>query len=119
MPRRRFRGKPIMSSLILMGTHNAKLVPLSGKITTIGRGGQCDVVIDHPRVSRRHATVSLIDGVVHVNDLDSRNGTFVNGVRVRRQLLKNRDVIRIGDSDLRYLDASNKLESIDSLNLVV
>jgi len=57
----------------------------SRRSLTIGRSADCDVVIDDPLVSRRHATVSLGPRPV-LRDLDSFNGTFVNGHRLRGEV---------------------------------
>ncbi len=48
----------------------------------VGRSSKCEFVIDHISVSRRHAEISLRDGVIAVVDLNSRNGTFVDEQRV-------------------------------------
>jgi transcriptional regulator with PAS, ATPase and Fis domain len=64
----------------------------------------------HARVSRRHARIEPTDDprVFTLQDLESRNGTFVNGKRVERAELRDGDVIRIGASliVLQYLDAA-------------
>lgn len=49
---------------------------------TLGRGGQCDVVIDDDRVSRLHAVVRLVGTRAVLEDAGSTNGTYVDGVRV-------------------------------------
>lgn len=53
-------------------------VPIEG-ICVIGRSSECTVALDDGNVSRRHAELRLVDGNVQVRDLDSRNGTFVDG----------------------------------------
>ncbi|MDZ4870631.1 MAG: Vitamin B12 import ATP-binding protein BtuD [Chroococcidiopsis cubana SAG 39.79] len=64
---------------------------------TIGRDEQNDIAIDHPTVSRYHARISRQDGTFAIADLNSSNGTFVNGKRVSgSQSLRPEDTIRIG-----------------------
>jgi ABC-type multidrug transport system ATPase subunit len=64
---------------------------------TIGRDAQNDIAIDHPTVSRYHARISRQDGTFAIADLNSSNGTFVNGKRVSgSQSLRPEDTIRIG-----------------------
>lgn len=64
----------------------------------IGRGSTCDFVLDLVAISRQHADVDRRDGLCRLIDLDSRNGTFVNGTRVGRtpQLLRDGDVVVLG-----------------------
>ena len=69
----------------------------------VGRATYCDVVLDHPSVSRRHAELTLVEpGRWTVRDLGSRNGTLVNGVPVDRHDLREGDVIGIGRFELRF-----------------
>ncbi len=72
-----------------------------GDRTTLGRGGDCDVVVDDREVSRIHcAVVRGPDGGYHVEDLGSRNGTFVNGARTTRGALTFGDKIRLGPNTI-------------------
>lgn len=67
----------------------------------IGRSAACDVVIDDSRVSRRHAQLEVEGSDVHLVDLDSRNGVFVNDRPVRRvQALADGDLMLIGGAEL-------------------
>ncbi len=72
-------------------------------VTTIGRGGENDIVVASTLVSRRHAEIAW-DGVHYIlADLGSTNGTFVNGHRVTdRHVLRHGDVITIGDLTLLF-----------------
>ncbi len=63
----------------------------------IGRAPQCDVHLDEDGISRRHARlIRRDDGTVHIQDLESRNGTFVNGERIEMYALRDGDKIQIG-----------------------
>lgn len=63
----------------------------------IGRSPDCDVVLDHPSVSRTHARVSKSSsGKFQITDLNSLNGTFVNNKRVHSATLTSKDKIFIG-----------------------
>jgi transcriptional regulator with GAF, ATPase, and Fis domain len=67
----------------------------------LGRvAGDVDLVLDDPRLSRVHARFARAGLVVEVQDLGSRNGTFVNGERVERRALGLGDVVRVGDTFL-------------------
>ncbi|MBV9281006.1 MAG: DHA2 family efflux MFS transporter permease subunit [Chloroflexi bacterium] len=73
------------------------------KILTIGRFPGNNVVIDDPKVSRRHAEVSTHAGVVYIRDLNSLNGTRVNGELVAGDhLLQDGDTVTVGDASFVY-----------------
>jgi hypothetical protein len=73
-------------------------VPLRDDITVIGRLPECDVTLDDPNVSRRHAEVRWDGRGYVVHDLGSMNGTLVNDVRVSDSRLETGDVVTIGRS---------------------
>ena len=66
----------------------------------VGRHDACDVMVGHPSVSRRHARLSFRDGHWVLRDLDSTNGTRVNGKRVVRCRLEPGDRLSLGSADL-------------------
>ena len=70
--------------------------PLREGTTIVGRDPSCDIVLDHPRVSRRHLTCVVKGGEVTIRDMDSRNGTFVSDVQVEECKLMNGDSVRVG-----------------------
>lgn len=72
----------------------------------IGRGADCDLVLDDSAVSRRHCLLEMTDAGWAVNDPGSRNGTFVGGMPVRNFLLSDGDEIHIGDTLLEFREAS-------------
>lgn len=63
--------------------------------TLIGRGDDCDVLLDGETISRHHCTITRWGGAFVIQD-SSRNGTFVNGQRIQQAQLKHGDQIRIG-----------------------
>jgi len=68
----------------------------------VGRGSDVDFNIDDGNASRRHCRV-LVDGAGYaVEDLGSRNGTYVNGVRIQRQAIKDGDVVRVGSTEFVF-----------------
>jgi len=76
----------------------------------IGRGADCQLALDDPLVSRRHAAIRVRDdGSAVVEDLSSRNGVFLNGVRIDKpEPLRDGDMIRIGSQDICYCDAPDE-----------
>jgi hypothetical protein len=66
----------------------------------IGRHPSCDVVLGNPAVSRRHACVTFRDGIWVLQDLESTNGTTINGLRVGRCQLRVGDHLMLGEQHL-------------------
>lgn len=62
----------------------------------LGRGESSSVRVDDRWLSRRHCEFTAVAGEVHVRDLDSRHGTFVNGKQVAEATLRTGDVLCIG-----------------------
>ena len=74
------------------GTYFGKIVPVRGRLV-IGRGSECDLILDEPEMSRQHAVIENFGDGVYLRDLGSANGTFVNGVQVRDAVLHPDDQI--------------------------
>lgn len=74
------------------GSYFGRIVPVRGRLV-IGRGSDCDLVLDEPEMSRRHAVIENSGDGIYLRDLGSANGTFVNGVQVRDAVLHPDDQI--------------------------
>jgi len=84
----------------------------------LGRSPQCDVQIDQDGVSRRHAMLErTVEGSVQIVDLDSRNGTFVNGEPVSRETLRDGDKIQIGSTTILKFSYQDELDEALQRNL--
>ncbi len=69
----------------------------------IGRSAACDVVIDHPEVSGRHAILSITqDGLFEIQDIGSKNGVYVNSERVIRKTLQEGDKVTLGSYEIDW-----------------
>jgi ABC transport system ATP-binding/permease protein len=80
---------------------------LTGSVLRIGRDPSGDVVVDDVLVSRRHAEIRRLgDGRCEVVDLASHNGTFVNGRKIHRSVLEQRDVVMVGRNAYRLMGDS-------------
>jgi transcriptional regulator with GAF, ATPase, and Fis domain len=89
--------------LVLLDTERAGTVyPLSGEVLRIGKAPENDVVIDHPTVSRNHLVVRRMGDRFLVQDLDSTNGTFLDGAQVREAYLRPGALLEVGDVRLRF-----------------
>ncbi len=85
--------------------------PLHRALTLIGRHSGCDIVVDAPVVSARHFMILNRKGSYSVEDLDSRNGTFVNGHRVaRRTRLFSGDRISVVGLTLVFQDTESPVD---------
>jgi pSer/pThr/pTyr-binding forkhead associated (FHA) protein len=74
---------------------------LSGNMKTVGRATGADFILDAPLVSRVHCRLTALpDGSLEVHDLESTNGTFVNGARVETGRLSPGDRLGIGRVEL-------------------
>jgi adenylate cyclase len=71
--------------------------PLCDGHTIVGRGQTCDVVINDDSISRQHARLVVHAGQVELNDLQSRNGTYVGGRAVREATLRGGEQLSFGD----------------------
>jgi pSer/pThr/pTyr-binding forkhead associated (FHA) protein len=82
------------------------LVALDRAVLHLGRSPSADIVLDHVTVSRRHAVLSEEEGGTVLLDDRSRNGVLVNGERVGRAVLRNGDVIHLGEVTMRYVEVT-------------
>ncbi|GAA0742913.1 FHA domain-containing protein [Ideonella azotifigens] len=80
-----------------------KEVQIQKERTTLGRRPYNDIVIDNLAVSGEHAVLLAVGEDVFLEDLNSTNGTYINGKAVKKQLLSHNDSIEIGKYRLKYL----------------
>lgn len=81
-----------------------KELQLTKERTALGRRPYNDIVIDNLAISGEHAVLHMHPSGVEVEDLDSTNGTYVNGKAMQRQWLHGGDVIELGKYKIRFLD---------------
>jgi pSer/pThr/pTyr-binding forkhead associated (FHA) protein len=81
-----------------------KEVQLTKDRTTLGRRPYNDIVIDNLAVSGEHAVLQMTGNDVFLEDLNSTNGTYVNGKAVKKQLLQNSDTVEIGKYKIKYIN---------------
>jgi CRP-like cAMP-binding protein len=93
------------------GLTKGMVFPLESRLT-IGRGEENDIRLFDPTISRNHTLVYLEDGQAVVEDMGSRNGTFVNGEQISTAVLSSGDVVWVGDVALRFLQ-QEEYESLD------
>jgi pSer/pThr/pTyr-binding forkhead associated (FHA) protein len=82
---------------------NPQTVQLIKDVTTIGRSAQTDVPLADDNASRQHCQVRKWAGKFLVEDLQSKNGTFVNGAKVVKEVaLSDGDLIAVGDTTMVF-----------------
>ena len=104
--------------IILPKGQSVRQINIKGSPTTIGRQEGNSLVLNSDRVSRTHAAIDWDGDHYSVIDNGSLNGTFVNGKRVRRQILRNGDMLSIGDCEMRFLYDTRPLPEQQALRLV-
>ena len=88
-----------------------KEVQITKDKTTLGRRPYNDIVIDNLAVSGEHAVLQMVGADVFIEDLNSTNGTYINGKAVKKQLLSHNDTVEIGKYKIKYLvDEANDYE---------
>jgi hypothetical protein len=87
--------------LVCPGQHPCR-IELDSSERLIGRDEDADIPIPLTNVSWHHARITCRNEEYTVEDLDSTNGTFVNGLRVSRCVLRNSDQVRIGEARLQF-----------------
>ena len=93
-----------MAKLILsMDGLVLKEIPLDKERLTIGRKPQNDIQIDNLAISGEHAVIVTILADSFLEDLNSTNGTQVNGQAIKRHFLRNNDIVELGQYKLKYL----------------
>ncbi len=81
-----------------------KEVQLTKDRTTLGRRPYNDIVIDNLAVSGEHAVMQMTGNEVYLEDLNSTNGTYVNGKAAKKQLLANNDTVEIGKYKIKFVN---------------
>ncbi|MDM0073382.1 FHA domain-containing protein [Variovorax sp. J2P1-59] len=104
--------------IVLQKNGSAKQVNVRGTPFVIGRADSSDLVLDNPLVSRSHAVFETVGETMTIRDLQSHNGTYVNGERQQTVALNNGDEIKLGSYHIRYLADGGPIAAAEALRLV-
>ena len=106
----RKKGKTPMPMLVVVEQYETKKIPFHKSPFVVGRGVECDLVIVHNKVSRQHISIVCEDNTYFITDLESTNGTWLNGKPLKdRQPLTQGDTIRIGTVIMNFVQDAGSL----------
>jgi pSer/pThr/pTyr-binding forkhead associated (FHA) protein len=92
----RLSSSGVATAIVRTGFYAGLEVPIDRARIVIGRGRMADLALAEATISRAHAAIGFDDEGFFVEDLESTNGTRVNGTRIRKQRLKDKDEIQMG-----------------------
>ena len=92
------------------GRGSTEEIPLPAAGVVLGAAPTCDVVLDDPAVSRKHVSVVPCEAGFDVNDLGSRNGTWLDGAKISRATVPPGSTLRIGSSLVQMLPAEEPVD---------
>lgn len=101
---------------VLSGPQKNQVFPLKPGVNIIGRGPSCQVILSSQRVSKQHAKVTVTGDKLLLEDLNSRNGSMVNGVKVQQKLLNLGDQVSIDEFvlEVAQLDEAQLLQRLQA-----
>jgi VWFA-related protein len=89
---------------ILAGNFIGKSFSLYSKGGIVGRQDGCDIVIKEDNISRQHAEITFSNGEFYIIDLNSSNGTYINGIKINSKVkINNYDTFKFGSCEGRFL----------------
>ena len=106
-------GQLGLQAVILSGNHKGHSVVLGGH-TRIGKSSDNDVVLTDDTVSRHHCELLRAPDGIHVRDLESTNGTRVDGTRIREAVLGSGQVLKVGEVEISIRPTQQRMEVLPS-----
>jgi transcriptional regulator with GAF, ATPase, and Fis domain len=98
---------------VLSGTHKGITKPMGGRMR-IGKAQDNDLVLTDDTVSRHHCELIRSPEGIHIRDLDSTNGTRVDGTRIREAMVQPGSVLKVGEVEISLRPAAQKVEVLPS-----
>lgn len=94
---------------VISGPDEKKKFDLNQKSTQIGKKEDCDIVLLDNTVSRHHIAIEMTSDSYLLKDLESTNGTYINGLKVKEAYLTPGDIIKIGNSEIEFTAFDEKV----------
>ena len=104
------RPTALLARVILKSTSTTQRIRLSRPVSIVGRTSECDVVLRASDVSKQHCRIIIDADSVTIEDLGSANGTFVNGQKIRKAQLEDRDRVGFADHEFKVRIALPKAD---------
>ena len=89
--------------IIITGNSEKMVYSIKKPIVKVGRDVSNDLIINDKMVSRKHAIISFSGNEYFIEDLNSKNGIYINGKRIKKEKIKKGDLIEIGEKKLMFL----------------
>ena len=102
--------------------------PLTGEKLICGRAANADIQLNDEKASRYHASILSVHNFYYIQDMNSTNGTFLNGARITSMRLAHGDIIKLGDTEFQFVITEQEatgsnleisLETVTTLALAV
>ncbi len=100
-------------ALVLSGAHKGSSKVVGGRLT-IGKAADNDLVLTDDTVSRHHCEIVRAPDGLHVRDLDSTNGTKIDGTRIREAMVTPGSVLKVGEVEIQFRPSVQKVEVLPS-----
>ncbi len=100
-------------ALVLSGSHKGTSKVVGGRLT-IGKAADNDLVLTDDTVSRHHCEIVRAPDGLHVRDLDSTNGTKIDGTRIREAMVQPGSVLKVGEVEIQFRPSVQKVEVLPS-----
>jgi len=96
--------------VVIAGQNVGEMYRIEGPETVVGRASNANVRLSDDGISRRHARIVQEGAILFIEDLNSANGTVVNGATISRQALQDGDKIRLGPTTILKFEYQDEIE---------
>ncbi|MBF0170740.1 MAG: adenylate/guanylate cyclase domain-containing protein [Nitrospinae bacterium] len=114
-----FAAGSVMTLVLKENDEIAATYPIDREPLVLGRQIDCDIRLESPMISRRHAQIHVEKGVAIVEDLGSNNGTYVRGEKIKRAELLHCDEFRVGPFSLQVIDPTRPATGAETESSIV
>jgi pSer/pThr/pTyr-binding forkhead associated (FHA) protein len=105
--REKIPGRLQASIVIVEGQARGMEYTVTKAYTVIGRDNSADIIPRDAHISRQHAVIVYVDASYILKDLDSTNGTFMNGASIKQASLRHGDKFRVGETTFQFILQEN------------